>query len=551
MAQGSTPEERRLKAELEQCRESLRDLQYKYDRLIAEYEEALKALEQLTTPPFSWAVVQRVFVEQKRERNGALRQFVRCEVRLANGQLEKVGVFEEGVSQDVLKPGIAVWLNENHAIVDVVVPPQLFLGERATVVRKLSDEQLLIRQQETETTAWIHASLRDKNFEPDTPVLVDRSSRTVFAILPQEERVREFVMEEVPDVSFEDIGGLDEQIREIHEFLIYPIQYAALYEFNNVPFPQGGVLWGPPGNGKTLLAKAIARALGRKFYVVSGPELERWLVGQTEYLIRGIFQEANRQPSLVFFDDAESFLRRRGADIHSHKDDNVSQFISLIGGLKSFKNVIVLLATNRVDMIDPAILRPERLGDLKILIPSPNREAARSILSKHLKPGVAIEGMARDDAGIAAKISAMIDELVDYLYKHSSRTRFAKVYFDNGDNMTLYFDAVVSGAILANIARKARRKVVQRAKRYADELISSGARVEDALRASIDAEERGEIGLRMTDLIEACDEEFTAAAALPLTLDAIKSWAKMKGIMHEVVNFLPLRSIGGAERRSS
>jgi len=355
------------------------------------------------------------------------------------------------------------------------------------------------------------------------PVLYDPRSGYILERLPKEE-VEEVILEEIPDISYEDIGGLRAQIEEVRDAVELPFLYAELFIEHELKPPKGVLLYGPPGCGKTLIAKAVANSLaqqvaektGRKdarsyFLNIKGPELLNKYVGETERQIRLIFQRAKEKsaegfPVIVFFDEMDSLFRTRGSGISSDVENTiVPQLLSEIDGVEQLKNVIVIGASNREDMIDPAILRPGRL-DVKIKIERPDADAAREIIAKYLTTRVPLHG---DDVRTAGgnrdkAIRHMIDSTVERMYADSEENRFLEVTYASGDKEILYFKDFNSGAMIENIVARAKKMAIKR-------FLSLG-----------------EKGLKTEDLIVAIRDEFKENEDLPNTTNP-DDWARISG----------------------
>jgi proteasome-associated ATPase len=344
--------------------------------------------------------------------------------------------------------------------------------------------------------------------------------------------VEDLVLEEVPDVSYEDIGGLDEQIEQIMDAVELPFLHSDLYTEHELPAPKGILLYGPPGCGKTLIAKAVAASLARKvaeasgdteaksfFLNIKGPELLNKYVGETERQIRLIFQRAREKseegmPVIIFFDEMESLFRTRGSGISSDIESTiVPQLLAEIDGVETLKNTIVIGASNREDLIDPAILRPGRL-DVKIKIERPSEEAARSIFARYLTSDLPIhpeetaDVAHRDDA-----IAKMVEAAAKFMYRTDDDTRFLEVTYQNGDKEILYFKDFSSGAMIENVVRRAKKLAI---KRFL---------------------ETGEKGIRNGDLFDAVTQEFKEHEDLPNTTNP-DDWAKISGKKGERITYI-------------
>ena len=353
-------------------------------------------------------------------------------------------------------------------------------------------------------------------------VLYDTRSGYALEALPKEQ-VEEVVLEEIPDISYEDIGGLGPQIEDIRDAVELPFLYSELFVEHQLPPPKGVLLYGPPGCGKTLIAKAVANSLAQQvaektgrqaahsyFLNIKGPELLNKYVGETERQIRLIFQRAKEKseegfPVIVFFDEMDSLFRTRGSGISSDVENTiVPQLLSEIDGVEALKNVIVIGASNREDMIDPAILRPGRL-DVKIKIERPDGAAAREILAKYLTTEVPLhQDEVRSGGDPERAIRRMIDATVDRMYAMSDENRFLEVTYQSGDKEILYFKDFNSGAMIENIVRRAKKVAI---KRFLKE---------------------GEKGLKLQDLLSAIRDEFKENEDLPNTTNP-DDWARISG----------------------
>ncbi|MGY1840682.1 MULTISPECIES: proteasome ATPase [unclassified Modestobacter] len=440
---------------------------------------------------------------------------------------------------DELQHGQEVMLNEAMNVVaargferagDVVTLKELLepvAGEprRALVIGHTDDERVV----------RLADSLEGQPLRSGDSLLLETRSGYVYERIPKSE-VEELILEEVPDIDYEDIGGLSRQIEQIRDAVELPFLHADLFREYELRPPKGILLYGPPGCGKTLIAKAVANSLAKKvaelrgdgdrsqgksfFLNIKGPELLNKYVGETERHIRLVFQRAREKasegtPVIVFFDEMDSIFRTRGSGVSSDVESTiVPQLLSEIDGVEGLENVIVIGASNREDMIDPAILRPGRL-DVKIKIERPDAEAARDIFSKYLTTTLPIhaDDLAEHGGSREATIAGMIQSTVERMYTETEENRFLEVTYANGDKEVLYFKDFNSGAMLQNI--------VDRAKKMA---------IKDRL-------ETGVGGLRVGHLMNACVDEFKENEDLPNTTNP-DDWARISGKKGERIVYI-------------
>ncbi len=424
---------------------------------------------------------------------------------------------------DRLVRGAEVILNEALNVVEVLEPDRA--GEVMHVKERLGpDRVIVVGRADEEMVVTLAAALRaEESIRAGDPLLVDTRSGVALEKLPKEE-VEELVLEEVPDVSYEDIGGLEGQIEAIRDAVELPFLYAELFQEHQLEAPKGVLLYGPPGCGKTLIAKAVAKSLADKvrertgrqdahsyFLNIKGPELLNKYVGETERQIRQIFQRAKERseeglPVIVFFDEMDSIFRTRGTGISSDVESTiVPQLLSELDGVETLKNVIVIGASNREDLIDPAILRPGRL-DVKIKIERPDAGQAADIMSKYLNERVPIhpQEVRRADGDVRAAVGRLVQQTVDRMYATTDENRFLEVTYASGDREVLYFKDFNSGAMIENIVRRAKKEAIKR-------FLSTG-----------------EKGIKAEDLFNAIRDEFKENEDLPNTTNP-DDWARISG----------------------
>ena len=435
-------------------------------------------------------------------------------------------------------------MNEALNVVEVLAPDRA--GEVVKVKDRLGDDRVIVfGRGDEELVATLSAGLKGELIRAGDPLLIDPRSNVALEKLPKEE-VEELVLEEIPDVTYEDIGGLEGQIEAIRDAVELPFLYAELFAEHQLEPPKGVLLYGPPGCGKTLIAKAVAKSLADKvrertgredahsyFLNIKGPELLNKYVGETERQIRQIFQRAKERseeglPVIVFFDEMDSIFRTRGSGISSDIESTiVPQLLSELDGVETLKNVIVIGASNREDLIDPAILRPGRL-DVKIKIERPNAEQAADIMDKYLNPEVPIHPDEVDKAGdVKAATSRMIQQTIDRMYASSEDNRFLEVTYASGDKEILYFKDFNSGAMIENIVRRAKKEAIKR-------FLSTG-----------------EKGIKSEDLTRAIRDEFKENEDLPNTTNP-DDWARISGKKGERIVYVRTllgEGIGGEGRQ--
>jgi proteasome-associated ATPase len=452
-----------------------------------------------------------------------------------------------------LKQGQTVRLNEALTVVEAgtfesvgeisTLRELLDDGRRALVVGHADEERIVWLAEplvaagllpDTIPTGDVDDDLRPRKLRPGDSLLVDTKAGYAFERIPKAE-VEDLVLEEVPDVSYGDIGGLTRQIEQIRDAVELPFLHKDLYREYSLRPPKGVLLYGPPGCGKTLIAKAVANSLAKKmaelrgedsreaksyFLNIKGPELLNKFVGETERHIRLIFQRAREKasegtPVIVFFDEMDSIFRTRGTGVSSDVETTVvPQLLSEIDGVEGLENVIVIGASNREDMIDPAILRPGRL-DVKIKIERPDAEAAQDIFSKYLTENLPVneDDLEEFDGDRALTIKTMIEKIVDRMYAEIDDNRFLEVTYANGDKEVMYFKDFNSGAMIQN--------VVDRAKKYA---------IKSVL-------ESGQRGLRIQHLLDSIVDEFAENEDLPNTTNP-DDWARISGKKGERIVYI-------------
>lgn len=381
--------------------------------------------------------------------------------------------------QDALEPGQELLLNDALQVVGVGRFEDR--GELMTISELLEDGRaLVVGRSDEERLVHLSERIREAGVRAGDTLLVDVRSGTASERVERSE-VERLVLEEVPDVDFTAIGGLNEQIEAIRDAIELPYVHADLYERYELRAPKGILLYGPPGCGKTMIAKAVASSLARRasvegqppvrshFLNVKGPELLNKYVGETERQIRLIFQRARERsreghPVVVFFDEMEALFRTRGTGVSSDVETTiVPQLLAEIDGVESLRDVIIIGASNREDMIDPAILRPGRL-DVKIRVDRPDRAAARAILGLSLTPGLPVDSrlLAEHEGDRAAAVAALVERAVARVYDDSSAGEFIEVRYASGSSEVLYFADFSSGAMLASIVARAKRRAVKR-----------------------------------------------------------------------------------------
>jgi proteasome-associated ATPase len=524
-----------LEEQLLQSRSELARAASQNEKLVAvlqaerERLEALKEeVEKLTRPPATFGV----FLRQNEDETVDV---------FTGGRKMRVNVDPE-VDRTDLRRGVELILNEALNVVEVM--PQEVLGEVVMIKELLpEDRAIVVGRGDEEMVALMSANVVGSVRAGDN-VLYDPRSGYALERLPKEQ-VEEAILEEIPDVTYDDIGGLGRQIEEVRDAVELPFLYSELFREHELKPPKGVLLYGPPGCGKTLIAKAVAHELAQQvaersnrsearsyFLNIKGPELLNKYVGETERQIRLIFQRAKEKseegfPVIVFFDEMDSLFRTRGSGISSDVENTiVPQLLSEIDGVESLNNVIVIGASNREDMIDPAILRPGRL-DVKIKIERPDADGAREILAKYLSAKVPVHAEDVQTAGGDREraIHKMIDVTVERMYAQSDENRFLEVTYASGDKEILYFKDFNSGAMIENIINRAKKVAIKRFLSH------------------------GEKGLKLQDLVGAIRDEFKENEDLPNTTNP-DDWARISGKKGErIVYIRTLLGEGGGDGR--
>src|SRR5690242_19810710 len=495
----------------ERLAETLREAR---DQMVQLKEE----IDRLAQPPSGYGVFLEAFED------GTVDIFT-------TGRKLRVAVSPE-VDVEALKHGQEVMLNEAMNVVAargferagevVMLKEILYGGDRALVVGHTDEEKVV----------YLADILRAKPLRAGDSLLLESRSSYAYERIPKSE-VEELILEEVPDIDYTDIGGLSRQIEAIRDAVELPFLHADMFREHQLRPPKGILLYGPPGCGKTLIAKAVANSLAKKiaerrgeekhtsfFLNIKGPELLNKYVGETERHIRLIFQRAREKasegtPVIVFFDEMDSIFRTRGSGVSSDVENTiVPQLLSEIDGVEGLENVIVIGASNREDMIDPAILRPGRL-DVKIKIERPDAEAAKDIFSKYILTNLPLhpDDLAEHGGSAEACVAAMIQAGVLRMYSETEENRFLEVTYANGDKEVLYFKDFNSGAMIENLVARAKKMAIK-------ELLETGQK-----------------GLRVSHLLASCVDEFKENEDLPNTTNP-DDWARISGKKGERIVYI-------------
>jgi len=521
---GAPGETRAVEARLAETQTRLSTVTAQNDRLVVTLREARdqittlkEEVDRLAQPPAGYGT----FIEAHDD--GTVDVFT-------GGRKMRVAV-SPTLELEELQRGQEVMLNE---ALNVVAARRFEnVGEVVMLKEVMADQDrvLVIGNADEERVVRIAASLRDEVLRAGDSLLLDARAGYVYEKVPKSE-VEELILEEVPDINYANIGGLGNQIEQIRDAIELPYLHPDLFEEHRLKPPKGILLYGPPGCGKTLIAKAVASSLakevaertgqeGKSFFLnIKGPELLNKYVGETERHIRLVFQRAREKasggsPVIVFFDEMDSLFRTRGSGVSSDVENTiVPQLLSEIDGVEGLENVIVIGASNREDMLDPAILRPGRL-DVKIKIERPDAESARDIFTMYL---IAELPLHDDDLGEFGGdrrecVGGMIQRTVERMYTESEENRFLEVTYANGDKEVLYFKDFNSGAMIENIVDRAKKMAIKQ------------------------VIETGQKGLRVQHLLQACIDEFKENEDLPNTTNP-DDWARISGKKGERIVFI-------------
>jgi proteasome-associated ATPase len=442
-----------------------------------------------------------------------------------------------------LQRGSEVVLNESLNV--VLARSSERSGEIVTVKELLDDGRaIIVGRADEERVVELSEALGDTRLRAGDSVLMDSRTGLLLEKLPRPE-VEELILEEVPDISYADVGGLDNQIEAITDAVELPFLHRDLFVQHKLPAPKGILLYGPPGCGKTLIAKAVANSLAKKvsevtgdkaarsyFLNIKGPELLNKYVGETERQIRLVFQRAREKseegvPVIVFFDEMDSLFRTRGTGISSDMESTiVPQLLAEIDGVEALRNVIVIGASNREDLIDPAILRPGRL-DVKIKIERPDRDAAQQIFARYLTSDLPLDAREVEELGGGDRdkaVAAMIEATVTEMYRADEANQFLEVTYQNGDKEIMYYKDFASGAMIENIVRRAKKLAIKR--------VIAGDTP----------------GIRTQDMLESIRQEYKEHEDLPNTTNP-DDWAKISGKKGERIVYIRTLMAQGDETR--
>ena len=500
--------------QLHDSRYKLHQSQKQNEKLVESLQEAKsqmealrKEIEKLTAPPSSYAV----FCDMNADETANI---------FVSGRKMRVSL-HPSISGKDLKKGQDVVLNE---ALNIIETREFDLqGEVVQLKHLLENNRALVNlRHDEERVVELGEPLQGEKLSVGDHLLYEARSGYVLEKLPKSE-MEELVIEEVPDASYDQIGGLEQQLELVRDAVELPFLYPDLYAEHQLSPPKGILLYGPPGCGKTLIAKAVANSIAKKlgntkgndirsyFLHVKGPELLNKYVGESERQIREVFTKAKEKashghPVIVFFDEMDALFRTRGTGISSDIESTiVPQFLSEIDGVESLRDVIVIGASNRQDLIDPAVLRPGRL-DVKIKIPRPDKQGAKEILAKYLTSDLpfAPSELAQHDKDRGKLVTQIIDITTEAMYALSEENRFLEVTYANGEKETFYFKDFASGALIEGVVSRAKKTAIKRA---------------------IATKEKG---LKSDDLLKAIREEFKEQEDLPNTTNP-DDWAKIAG----------------------
>ncbi|QTG80154.1 proteasome ATPase [Arthrobacter crystallopoietes] len=497
----------------------------------AEIVRLKDALERDGETPFSFATITQVNRRQH-PRTGATTTATTQESVdiIQSGRKLRVAV-SPLINLAQLSPGQEVLLNESLTVIAALGFERA--GELVTIKELLgADRALVVGRADEERVVKLSGTLLKVKIRVGDAVSIDARSGYALEKIPRSE-VENLILEEVPDISYQDIGGLGPQIDEIRDAVELPFLYPDLYREHGLKAPKGILLYGPPGCGKTLIAKAVANSLAARaiersgteetrsyFLNIKGPELLDKYVGETERHIRLIFARAREKasdgsPVVVFFDEMDSLFRTRGTGVSSDVETTiVPQLLSEIDGVEKLENVIVIGASNREDMIDPAILRPGRL-DVKIKIQRPDAEAAADIFAKYITTDLPIhvEDLAEHGSDRQATVDAMIQRTVEAMYATEKSTEYLEVTYASGDTEMLYFKDFNSGAVIQNVVDRAKKNAIK-------DLLTSQQK-----------------GLRIEHLLRGVVDEFREHEDMPNTTNP-DDWARISGKKGERITYI-------------
>ena len=419
------------------------------------HEKLRELVERLTAPPYFPAVF--LGAAEVASIPGAL-------VQTDNDR--RVVQWGDEISPDSLLPGDEVYLShERNCLVAKSGGQSVLSGDVATYSRRIGDGRLVLRVHDEEVVVMPAASLRDAKLRAGDRVRFDRSRCLAFEKI-EASKGEEYFLEATPSDSFDEIGGLDREIETLKRVLTLHMFHEGTAGKYKLRRKKAVLMEGPPGNGKTKLARATCAWLaglspsGRSHFINVKPgALNSMWYGATEERYREIFRVAREAaasapdvPVVMFWDEIDAVGGSRGESIQRIDDRMLNAFMAELDGLEERGNIVILSATNRRDALDPALVRPGRLGDLVLYFPPPNRTAARAILSRHMPTGIPY---AANGAGPAAAREALLDLAVGQIFAQNRDTELANLTLRDGKQRLVRASDMVSGAHLEAIAQAA------------------------------------------------------------------------------------------------